>query len=144
MSENTQYCPYCGSQIEKGTLFCGNCGASLASIQQDSSNKMTQTDQTFTTPVIYSTSIVTPSTVYIQQKQPDTTMPLLSLIFGILGCTALYLVGGIVAVILGHMANKKSKSTNATIGLVLGYISIVIYGIGIIFYFIFIFGLWWW
>lgn len=60
---------------------------------------------------------------------PTSTLSLTSLIMGILGWVFLPIVGGIIAVITGHMAKKEIRESNgllggdgmATAGLVLGY-----------------------
>ena len=61
--------------------------------------------------------------------RPSSTLSLTSLIMGILGWFVIPIVGGIIAVITGHMARKEIRESNgalggdgmATAGLVLGY-----------------------
>jgi hypothetical protein len=70
----------------------------------------------------------------IPPVKPNSNMALISLIFGILGWTALFGVGSIIAIITGHMAKNEIKGSMgrlggdgmATAGLVLGYSNIVI------------------
>jgi hypothetical protein len=60
---------------------------------------------------------------------PTSSLSLTSLIMGIVGWVLLPVVGGIIAVITGHMAKKEIRESNgllggdgmATAGLVLGY-----------------------
>ena len=60
---------------------------------------------------------------------PTSSLSLTSLIMGIVGWVLLPVVGGLIAVITGHMAKKEIRQSNgllggdgmATAGLVLGY-----------------------
>ena len=60
---------------------------------------------------------------------PTSTLSLTSLIMGILGWVFIPIVGGIIAVVTGHMAKKEIRESSgllggdgfATAGLVLGY-----------------------
>lgn len=60
---------------------------------------------------------------------PTSSLSITSLIMGILGWTLVPIVGGIIAVITGHMAKKEIRESSgllagdgmATAGLVLGY-----------------------
>lgn len=60
---------------------------------------------------------------------PNSTLSLTSLIMGILGWFVIPIVGGIIAVITGHMAKKEIRESHgalsgdgmATAGLLLGY-----------------------
>ena len=73
---------------------------------------------------------------------PNSTMAIVSLVSGILGWTFVPLLGSIVAIITGHMAKKEIKESNgslggdsmATIGLVLGYISMALFVCGCLFF----------
>ena len=68
----------------------------------------------------------------IPSQPKDSTMALLSMIFGISAYVILWLIGAIVAVILGHLAKKEIKNSAgmlkgngmATAGLILGYVQI--------------------
>jgi uncharacterized membrane protein len=63
-----------------------------------------------------------------------STLAIVSLIFGLLGWSFLPLVGSIVAIITGHMARSEIRAqpdryegdSLALVGLVLGYVSIVL------------------
>jgi hypothetical protein len=65
---------------------------------------------------------------------PNSNMAVISLIFGILGWTALFGIGSIVAIVTGHMAKNEIRGSMgrlggdgmATAGLVLGYANIAI------------------
>ena len=65
---------------------------------------------------------------------PTSTLSLASLMMGILGWIFLPVVGGIIAVITGHMAKKEIRQSDgllggdglATAGLVLGYANLVL------------------
>lgn len=76
-----------------------------------------------------------PPTYYVPQ---NSTMAVVSLVSGILGWVALPLIASLVAIVTGHMAKNEIKSSSgrvggdglATAGLILGYSSLVIWGIG--------------
>ena len=81
----------------------------------------------------------------------NSTMAIVSLVSGILGWTALPLLGSIVAVVTGHMAKREIEESRgtlggdgfATAGLILGYSSLVLGVLGIcvaiaIFFFTFV------
>lgn len=67
---------------------------------------------------------------------PTSTLSLASLMMGIIGWFLLPVVGGIIAVITGHLAKKEIRQSGgllggdglATAGLVLGYSNIVTLG----------------
>lgn len=64
-----------------------------------------------------------------ESPPPTSSLSLTSMIMGIVGWVLLPIVGGIIAVITGHMAKKEIRESNgllggdgmATAGLVLGY-----------------------
>ena len=68
----------------------------------------------------------------MSQLGRTNTLAVISLLFGILGWTALPLIGGIVAIITGHIARKEIRQSGgvedgdglATAGIVLGWVSI--------------------
>ena len=79
-----------------------------------------------------------------------STLATVSLIFGILGYVFLPLLGGIVAVICGHMARAEIRRAPpgsidgdglAVAGLILGWIQIGLAILGIIGFLLFMFGL---
>ena len=69
---------------------------------------------------------------------PNSTMSVVSLVAGILGWTVFPFLASIVAVVTGHMAKNEIRDSGgrvggdgmATAGLILGYSSLVIWGIG--------------
>lgn len=71
-----------------------------------------------------------------QAPAPTSTLSLASLIMGILGWILIPVVGGIIAIITGHMARKEIRQSDgllggygvATAGLVLGYANV---GLGV-------------
>ncbi len=66
-----------------------------------------------------------------------STLSILSLIFGISGWTVLPFVGGLVAIVTGHMAKQEIRQSEgelggdgiATAGLVIGYACVVVFGL---------------
>jgi hypothetical protein len=69
-----------------------------------------------------------------QSPAPTSTLSLASLMMGILGWVLLPVVGGIIAIITGHLAKKEIRQSDgllggdglATAGLVLGYANLVL------------------
>ena len=69
---------------------------------------------------------------------PNSTMAVVSLVAGILGWVVLPLISSLVAVVTGHMAKNEIRASGgriagdglATAGLILGYSSLVVWGIG--------------
>lgn len=70
-----------------------------------------------------------------------STLAIVSLVFGILGWTLLPFIGSLVAVFTGHMARKEIRHNPAGMegdglaiaGLILGWISLALWLIGILF-----------
>ena len=136
MSSESKYCPYCGSLVEAGVQFCGNCGASLAGAPGTQKQPAaTPPPQTYGTTQQY-TQPASTTVVVQQQPKQDTSLGTIALVFGILGFCCMPLVFGLVAVICGHMAKSKGANGNATAGLVLGYINLALFGIGLILSFV--------
>jgi hypothetical protein len=71
--------------------------------------------------------------------RPNSTMAIISLISGILGLTLLPVVGSIVAIITGFMAQKEIRDsrgelegeTLAKVGLILGFLGLVMLFLGL-------------
>jgi len=70
----------------------------------------------------------------MDQVAPRTsTLAIVSLIFGVLGWTFLFVIGHIVAVITGHLARREIRDSNGALqgdglalaGMVLGYIGLL-------------------
>jgi hypothetical protein len=80
-----------------------------------------------------------------------STLAIISLVAGILGWTLLPFLGTIGAIITGHMARGEIHRSNgaldgdgmALIGLVLGWLQVVITVLGLLFIFLFLGGLAW-
>jgi hypothetical protein len=68
---------------------------------------------------------------------PTSTLAILSLVFGIVSYFALPLIGAIAAVVTGHVARAQIRRTGeggaglALAGLVLGYVHLALFAIGI-------------
>lgn len=70
---------------------------------------------------------------------PSSTLAIVSLISGILGFTALPLLGGIVALVTGYMAHSETRSIPpkasgdgmATAGIIMGWIQVGLTVVGI-------------
>ena len=80
----------------------------------------------------------------------SSTLALVSLIAGILGWTLAPFIGSLVAVITGHMARKELRLNPAmeggglaTAGLILGWIGLVFWILGILLFVLFFGGLAW-
>ena len=147
MSQNVNHCPFCGSAIESGAQFCPNCGASISGDAEPSK----PVQPTYSPPPPQESYGTTPAyeqpttTVYTPQRQDDST-GIISLIFGILGCVGILpCIGSIVAIVLGHNAKSKGESQYSSIGLILGYLGVGLYVVGIIVVVIYFFVIgWWW
>ena len=69
-----------------------------------------------------------------EASAPTSTLSLTSLMMGILGWIFLPMVGGIIAIITGHLAKREIRQSDgllggnglATAGLVLGYANLVV------------------
>ncbi|MGC9781088.1 MAG: zinc-ribbon domain-containing protein [Candidatus Heimdallarchaeota archaeon] len=127
MSNESKHCPFCGSAIEKGSVFCQNCGASITGVEET-----TPAPQPYQAPqpqsqYQYGTDAYQqPATVYVPAPRKDDSLATLSLIMGILGCVCLPGVFSLIAVITGHIAYGRSKSPMALIGMIIGYIVLVL------------------
>lgn len=80
-----------------------------------------------------------------------STLAIISLVAGILGWTLLPFLGTVAAIITGHMARGEIRRSNgaldgdgmAMIGLVLGWLQVVITVLGLLVIFLFLGGLAW-
>jgi hypothetical protein len=80
-----------------------------------------------------------------------SSLAIASLVSGILGWTLLPFIGTIVAIITGHMARAEIRRSAGTLdgdglaigGLVLGWVSAVLWIVGIAVFFLFLGGLAW-
>ena len=81
----------------------------------------------------------------------NSTLALISLIFGILGWTLLPFAGSLVAIVTGHMARAEIRRSGGALegdglaigGLILGWLSALLWVIGIVVLFMFLGGLAW-
>lgn len=117
MSNQTKYCPFCGTAVESSATFCGNCGAALEAEPVKPVASQPETISYGAQPTSTTTGI----------KDPET-VGMIGLILGILGCLGpLALIGNIVAVIMGHSSNSKGSNTLGTFALITGYLGIFLY-----------------
>ncbi|HUT79751.1 MAG TPA: hypothetical protein VMZ29_01005 [Candidatus Bathyarchaeia archaeon] len=127
MSTNeTFYCPFCGSQQSKGQEFCGSCGASLKSVAP-SSDIGSKTEQIIPPPVQQGyipppgqqgyipppgqqpyTYGAPAQTTYVASQQPKKDNANIALILGIVS----FFIGGIVTAIIGLVYVKKAVENN--------------------------------
>ncbi|MCR4405728.1 MAG: DUF4190 domain-containing protein [Anaerolineae bacterium] len=111
-------CPNCGAENPEERDLCQSCGAPLRE------------------------PAPAPATLpYAVPASPTTSgLAAASLIMGVLGWFMLPLVGNVLAIIFGHMAkNEIARSGGrltgdglATVGLVLGYIGVGVWALGIL------------
>ncbi|TEU11346.1 MAG: DUF4190 domain-containing protein [Anaerolineales bacterium] len=114
------FCPNCGTENPGGSSVCQNCGAQL------------------TPPA------PPPAQQIIVTSPPTSGLATASLVFGILGWILLPLLGNVLAVIFGHMAQSEINKSegqlggkgSATAGLVLGYLGLAGWVLGILIFLI--------
>src|SRR2546429_1058073 len=79
-----------------------------------------------------------PPSVFVQAA-PTNGLAVASLVFGILSWVLCPLAGGVIAVACGHLAKSQIKSSGesgggmATAGMILGYVHLAFWGIGLLF-----------
>jgi len=80
----------------------------------------------------------------------NSNLAIISLVAGILGWTLLPFLGSIAAIVTGHMARKEIRrdpaldgDVMAIIGLVLGWVSVIAWIVGILLFVLFFGGLAW-
>ena len=121
MSSVTKHCPFCGSAVEQGSVFCANCGASLTDADHTTPAPQpyqdTQTHQ-------YAEAYQQPVPVHEPTKQAEKDAST-ALIFGLLGWFCCPGIFSIVAIVLGHKAYSKTRSSTALIALILGYLAVI-------------------
>jgi hypothetical protein len=84
-------------------------------------------------------------------ERKTSPLAIVSLIAGILGWTLLPFLGSLGAIITGHMARGEIRRSNGSLdgdgmaiaGLILGWVSIILSILGILFIFLFLGGLAW-
>jgi uncharacterized protein DUF4190/zinc ribbon protein len=142
-------CPTCDAPLEPGVLFCANCGARVPQSSSAATPTIALPGANAPAPPTvqppypaqtyggqYSTGAPQPYTpvqpTYTPIGLPNSTAAIVSLVFGILSWVGLFFIGGIVAVVAGHMARNEIRNSGgqiggsgmATAGLILGYINI--------------------
>lgn len=78
-----------------------------------------------------------------------STLAVVSLVAGILGWSLLPLIGTVAAIITGHMARKEIRASAGTVdgdglaiaGLILGWVSAIVWVLGVLVLFLFLGGL---
>ncbi len=126
MNNESKHCPFCGSSVEKGSVFCQNCGVSITGAEKPTPapapQPVPQSQYQDGTAAYQSPT----TTVYVAQPATqDDSLATVSLVMGILGFVCLFGIGSIIAVITGHISYSRSKTPVAIAGLVLGYIPII-------------------
>jgi hypothetical protein len=147
-------CTTCDAPLEPGVLFCANCGARVAQpssaatptialpeanptappAAQPTYPAQTYGSQYSSTPQPYTP----PQPSYAPLTPPNSTAAIISLVFGILSWVVLFFIGGIVAIVAGHMARNEIRNAGgqiggsgmATAGLILGYANVVVSVLG--------------
>ena len=110
------FCPNCGTENPEGSSVCQTCGAQLTPPAP---------------PPVQQVIVTSP---------PTSGLATASLVFGILGWILLPLLGNVLAVIFGHMAQSEINKSegqlggkgSATAGLVLGYLGLAGWVLGIL------------
>ncbi|MGC9781089.1 MAG: hypothetical protein HZR80_17730 [Candidatus Heimdallarchaeota archaeon] len=126
MSNESKHCPFCGSAVEKGSVFCQNCGASITGTGETTPapapQPVPQSQYQVGTAAYQSPT----TTVYVAQPATrDDSLATVSLVMGILGILCIPGIGSLIAVITGHISYSRSKTPVAIAGLVLCYIPII-------------------
>ncbi|MFL5804239.1 MAG: DUF4190 domain-containing protein [Roseiflexaceae bacterium] len=144
-------CPTCDAPLEPGVLFCANCGARVAQPSSAATPTIVLSEANAPTPPAaqptypaqtyggqYSTGTpqpyMPPQPAYAPLTLPNSTAAIVSLVFGILSWIGLFFIGGIVAVVAGHMARNEIRNSGGQIGgsgmamagLILGYANIAL------------------
>ncbi|WP_447939248.1 DUF4190 domain-containing protein [Pseudoxanthomonas mexicana] len=87
----------------------------------------------------------------MNQARTTSSLAIASLVSGILGWTLLPFIGTLVAIVTGHMARGEIRRSGGTLdgdglaigGLILGWLSALVWIVGIIVLFMFLGGLAW-
>jgi len=142
-------CTTCDAPLEPGVLFCANCGARVVQPSSAATPTIALPEVIAPAPPMAQPpyqaptyggqySAGTPQSYMPQQpgyaplSPPNSTAAIVSLVFGILSWVVLPFIGGIVAIVAGHMARNEIRNSGgqiggsgmATAGLILGYLSV--------------------
>jgi len=102
--DNNMYCSKCGYEIQDGAVFCAKCGANVESQRQNHWDQGQNVgDQTL---VIAKPSMPSLETAAAESKS------VASLIMGIIGCAASFLLAGLV---LGPLAISNGKQARSVL-----------------------------
>ena len=136
------FCPSCGAPNEEDTAFCGNCGAALtADATPPAGEAPLQSDTPEDVALALSTPPLPPppeppgpSVRALGAAVPTSGMAITSLILSIAGLTVVPVIGSVLALILGYMAQRdvRQRPTEtsgeglAKAGIVMGWIGVVL------------------
>lgn len=87
----------------------------------------------------------------MNQVRPTSSLAIASLVSGILGWTLLPFIGTLVAIVTGHMARAEIRRSQGAVGgdglaiggLILGWVSALLWVVGIVVIFVFLGGMAW-
>ncbi|HKD46017.1 MAG TPA: DUF4190 domain-containing protein [Candidatus Angelobacter sp.] len=122
------FCSNCGASLSGTPSACPLCGAAVATVSFPHS----AAPATASTPVPAAAWSPAPQTLDYSGQQETDGKAVGSLVLGILSLIGLWLVAGIPAVILGHLAKSNIRKSMgrlkgdglATAGLIMGYLSV--------------------
>lgn len=134
-------CTTCDADVLANAAFCVRCGTRLPSVAS-APKKTLQSAPSAAAPSFvaqgaesYGIQPYTPHSYPTSIAAPQTsTIALMSLIFGILAWVVLPIIGGIIAVIAGHLAQREIQTSDrhiqgskiALAGLILGYLHLLL------------------
>jgi hypothetical protein len=156
----SMFCPECGAPQEDDAIFCGNCGAVLnpgeappqAAAEVDATEKPAENvldsvelkeaapQELAIKPPAPPRPPLPPPPV-LAPSVPTSGLAIASLVLGIGGVTILPLLGSIIAIVLGYMARSDIRKRPGEVsgdgvalaGIVLGWISVGLAVLGLIF-----------
>ncbi len=137
-------CPVCGAENETGAVYCYRCGSMLrpATVQPQTATQQALApdahEQAQADARVYQVPSSRPATPYVVGPVGTMTrtsnLAILALVLGIVSWIFLPFVGGIGAVITGHLGRREIRESQgqltgeglATAGLVLGYLNLAL------------------